>query len=61
MNQAGDVSSLRALSARRSGGPKKVASGSSPAYQPAACGTIASSRSGWIAMNAVPRGDIIHL
>ena len=33
------MSSRRALAARRSGPPKNVASGSSPAYQPADCGT----------------------
>ena len=36
MNHAGDVSSRRALAARRSGPPKNVCSGSSPAYHPAA-------------------------
>jgi hypothetical protein len=60
-NHAGDVSRRRALRARRSGGPKYDACGSWPAHQPAAAGTIASSRSGRTAMNAVPRGAISHL
>ena len=50
-----------ASAARRSGPPKYEAWTSSPAYHPAAAGTISASRSGATDMYAVPRGESSHL
>ena len=61
LNHAGEVSSRRALDARRSGGPKWSGAGPSPAHQPGASGRTRSSSSSPSAINAVPRGARSHL